>query len=113
MLKESNYGRNFGWYIFYEEKKIGELIDCKFEEMFWDSYKVIHYGEEELNILKTNKYWEEVKFQFKNKVINEFAENAFGSHLNYTENKSERILMRGLYFPEEETFLTKLKNKLL
>jgi hypothetical protein len=83
-----------------------------FEEMFWDSYKVIHYGQDALRILKTNEHWEEVKLKFKNKVIDEFAENAFSSHLDYTENKTDRILMGALYFPEEETFLSKLKNKL-
>ena len=97
VLQRSNYGRDYGWYIFHEEKVIGELVDCRTEEMFWDSYRVIHYGEVELIILKTSQHWEEAAFTFKNRKISAFAGHAFGNYEGYTSGKTDRILMRGLY----------------
>jgi hypothetical protein len=37
---ESNYGRDQGWFVEVAGKTVAVLTDCRFEDMFWDSYRV-------------------------------------------------------------------------
>ena len=37
---ETNYGRNCGWYVEVEGRKIARLSDPEFVDMFWDSYRL-------------------------------------------------------------------------
>lgn len=83
-LEKTNWGRDFGWYIEYEGKMIGELVDAKFEDMFWFTYKLIAYKEHESLVLDF-KNWDECKFRYLNKHYQQYAENAFcgGSCFRY------------------------------
>ena len=95
-LKKSNWGRDYGWFIEFEGKKIGELVDAEFEDMFWYKYKIISYDGFE-KILLNSKNWKESKFQFRNKHYNQYAKNAFSSPMLRKEKDKYVISMRGLY----------------
>ncbi len=98
-LKRSNFGRDYGWYIEYEGKTVGELIDCKFTDMFWCSYTIIPISNKWEHLLFDEKLWENCKFKFRNRKYNKYAENAFSGFIT-SENliKTKTVEMRMLYF---------------
>ena len=101
-LKKSNWGREFGWYIEYEEEVIAELVECKFYDMFWDSYEIILTDSKYKIYILDEKLWKTVAFKFRNKFYNQYANNAFaGDTSNMKIN--DRIIMRGLYLTEIES----------
>jgi hypothetical protein len=99
-LKKSNFGRDYGWYIEYDGKAIGELIDWKFTDMFWCDYKIVSLNNEWESILFDEKRWQNCEFKFKNKVYNKYAENAFSGFAPGSLMKTKTVGMRMLYFTE-------------
>ena len=114
-LKKSNYGRDYGWFIELDNEVIGELIDCQFIEMFWDSYLVKATSIGSQKILLNPKYWEECKFKFRNKETNDYVESFGGvdSTTDFCSGKSKRISMRSLYLKRKTNFFTKIIDKIL
>lgn len=101
-LKISNYGREYGWYIEYKGEVIGELVDCRFEDMFWNRYKVISINEKLDAYLFDTDLWNQVAFKFRSKYYNQYASNAFpGGDFIYIE-KSREVTMRALYLTHIE-----------
>lgn len=98
-LAQSNYGRNFGWYVEFEGKVIGELVDPRSEEMFWDSYRVICTDASSEAALRDNSHWNECRFRYRNKVLGEYANGFCGGSQPFI--RDQRILMRGLYLLPE------------
>ncbi|MBX2840884.1 MAG: hypothetical protein KTR26_03885 [Flammeovirgaceae bacterium] len=98
-FKNSNYGREDGWYIELKGEVLGELIECKWEDMFWDSYEIHSIAEDKEKSLFDTKLWDNNRFDFRNKKFNNYAKFAFpsGIHENITIGKGQRIRMRGLY----------------
>jgi len=99
-LIESNYGRDSGWYVERDSKRIAVLTDCRFVEMFWDSYLVEPVSDEpELNQRLLSDFWEGndwVGVVFVNREFPQvIAANAFPGARPIIE--PGRILMRGLY----------------
>jgi hypothetical protein len=37
---ETNYGREAGWYVEHAGRRVALLTAPRFEEMFWDSYRI-------------------------------------------------------------------------
>ncbi|MGY3794890.1 hypothetical protein [Aquimarina sp. 433] len=99
-LKKSNFGRDYGWYIEYEGKIVGELVDWKLTDMFWCSYKVVPINDELKNIVFNENLWQNCKFKFKNKKYNKYAENAFSGFAPGSLMKTKTVGMRMLYFTE-------------
>lgn len=108
-LAVSNYGRKYGWNIEFEGKVIGELINPKFEDMFWESYEVISIAEAYNSILFNHDNWLASAFKFKNKKIEEYAEQAFSGGSKRDLKEKGKIIMRALYLSGN----TVLENKLL
>jgi hypothetical protein len=96
-LAESNYGRNFGWYIELNGEIIGELIKCRFEDMFWDSYEIIPKDSIHEKILFDSDKILEHPFKFKNKRLDEYAENAFLAGDQNLLLTKKRLVVRALY----------------
>ena len=96
-LKKSNWGRDLNWYIEYKGEIIGELVDYKWDDMFWDSYIIQSLDEKWNQTLTAPESWYD--FKFKNQYYNQYAENAFvaGRVFKNGTKLNERILMRGLY----------------
>ena len=99
-------GQKIEWYIEYDSNKVGELVDAKYEDMFWVKYKIICYEGHEQLVLDY-KNWNKCKFQFKNKNLLEYAENPFCGDKIYQEENYNTISMRALYVtPVSYTHLT-------
>jgi len=94
-LAASCGGRKFGWFIEWNGAVVGELIDCQYDEMFWDSYQIIPASKEAWRILNTADYWYSGQFRFRNKILDEFAEYPFCAGSGILADG--RVLMRGLY----------------
>lgn len=92
----TNYGRDAGWYVEENGRRIAQLVDAHFEDMFWDSYSIeplVDSAEERLDLLTSSRRWLECGFAYRSRRFNMVAELAFpGGH----GPKSGRILMRGL-----------------
>lgn len=96
-LEESNWGRKHGWFIEYENKIIGELVDFKSGDMFWFNYKIIAYnGFEE--IVLNNENWEKCIFKYRNKFYPQYANQAFSGISGISKEDENLIIsMRGLH----------------
>jgi hypothetical protein len=96
-FEESGHGAGFGWYIEYEGQKIGELLEPKFSDMFWYSYKLVVYDEFKDFVLDV-KNWEKCDFKYLNKHYLQYSEYGYASPVIYNhENDELRISMRALY----------------
>lgn len=95
ILAESNYGRNFGWLIEYKEEIIGELNNCIWERMFWDSYKVIPYKTQYEGLLFDREEWHKYEFKLKNKFTLEYCEPFYGFDQDLLDSE-KRLTTRGL-----------------
>lgn len=91
------YRNEFEWYIEFNGELIGELINCKNEDMFWDSYEIVPINDSTKEKLLNRDLWELCKFNYKNKHTLVYAENAFPSIQDEHFDLTKRIYMRGLY----------------
>lgn len=93
-LAKSNYGRDYGWYIEFEGKRIGELINPKSEDMFWESYQIISTDKNYIDLLFDREKWLNVEFKFRNKEIEEYATHAFPGGIQNDLKENDRVMMR-------------------
>lgn len=101
-LKKSSWGREFDWYIEYNGETIGELVDYKWMDMFWDTYTIKSVHERWNQIMTEPKSWD--KFKYKNQFYDQYAINAFlGERYECKIKLDERISMRSLYLTEIKT----------
>ena len=105
-LAESNYGREFGWLIELDGVVLGELVDPKFEDMFWTSYQVILKKEKNRMIV----FDPTQLFVFRNKVLLETVDSAFTAI--GTSIGDERISIRGLYLLPDKLWERKYVERL-
>jgi hypothetical protein len=98
-LFETNYGRQAGWYVERGGRRVALLLDPRFEEMFWDSYRVqplVDDPEERRRILSSREWWRQSELVFRNRQIDAVADTAFAGGRVFTDDG--RVLMRGLHF---------------
>ncbi len=100
ILRKSNYGRHFGWYIEYESQIIGELINCEFLDEFWDVYTITKTNKVFEDVLFDKKEWLNNSFQLKNKTYDLYVKNAFFSEDQEDFLPKQKIKVRGLYIIE-------------
>jgi hypothetical protein len=94
----TNYGRNAGWFVELNDRRVAILTDPEFFDMFWESYHVTPLttdATESQRILTDRKWWLENRLVFRNRKFDEIADLAFPAGDVFTE--SGRIIMRGLY----------------
>ena len=108
-LKKSNYGRNYGWNIIYNSTVIAELINCKSEDMFWDSYELKILEKEHEKQIQNFDNWKELIIKNKELdfVVNDILVST--SLDEYFENKTDRISIRNLYI-KQNTISEKIMN---
>ena len=97
---ETNYGRDSGWVIERQGRPIAILSDCRWEEVFWDSYRVeIVAADPELQAkILMNEFWavaETEGLSYRNLQFGDVAQFAFPSLSPFCE--PGRLMMRGLY----------------
>jgi hypothetical protein len=98
-LFETNYGRQAGWYVERAGQRVALLLGPRFEEMFWDSYRVeplVDDPEERRRIRSDRQWWHQRGLVFRNREFEAVADSAFAAGQVFTEGG--RVLMRGLYF---------------
>lgn len=94
---ESDYGRDFGWFVEKEGTVVAVLVDHEREDMFWDSYRVEPgEGTSLPEGVFTPEFWHSGGLTFRNRVTGEIAVNAFSGGTTATR-EHPRVIMRGLY----------------
>jgi hypothetical protein len=112
LLAESNYGRDFGWYIEYEGAVIGELDECKWCDMFWDRYCVTPSSGVGETLIRNDDLWNECRFHFRNRRLDEYPLNAFcGGTPPFVDDG--KITMRALYLLPENKSQEKAMERLV
>ena len=98
---ESDYGRNFGWFVEVDGRKIARLSDPQQTEMFWVSYRLEPITDDghDLSLLYSSEFWNSCRAEYRNCEFNEIAPYAFagGIHRENRLLEEKRIEMRGLY----------------
>jgi hypothetical protein len=97
---ETNYGRHMGWYVMRECKRLAELTDCRWEEMFWDSYLVTPLTDDpRLNQSLLTDYWNSPEAEGTYFLCREFPEYGISFYLPAADPTREpgRVILRGLY----------------
>lgn len=100
-ILETNYGRECGWYVERDCRRVAALTDCRWHDMFWDSYAVeaLTTDPQEQRMLFADEFWNRFKeLTFRNREFGAVATHAFpcigaGTVLNRTG----RLVVRGLY----------------
>jgi hypothetical protein len=93
-LRRSNYGRDYGWFIELDGERVGELVDVKWEDQFWFSYRVVPANAACEEILLQKDLWDRDRFRFTNKYLPGRPRYAFSSS---APGKGERVSIRGLH----------------
>lgn len=95
-LVATNYGRTAGWYVELEGRRVGTLSDCRWVDMFWDSYVVGELDGVDASALAATANWDRCRFRFRNRESGEVVETAFcGGGAPFPPGR--RVSMRGLY----------------
>ena len=96
-LFESNYGRQGGWYVEREGRRLALLTEPRFEEMFWDSYRleVLTDDPEERQRIPTDPaWWLQEGIAYRSRTFGVTAPAFPAGHV-FTE--SGRVVLRGLH----------------
>ena len=99
---ETNYGRDAGWVIERRGEAIAVLTDLRFEDMFWDSYRieVVTNDPELRQRMQTAEFWSAAESEglaWRSREFGEVADGAFPALSPFPE--PGRITMRHLYLP--------------
>lgn len=92
-----------GWYVMRDGKRLAELTDCRWEEMFWDSYQVTPLTDDpRLNQSLLTDYWdwESPLAEGTYFLCREFPEYGVPIFFPSGDPTREpgRVILRGLYF---------------
>jgi hypothetical protein len=95
-LLETNFGRRAGWHIELDGDRIGTLSDCRWVDMFWDSYVVGALDGVDTSALTSATNWNEGRFHFRNRRSDDVVMGAFcGGGASFPPGR--RVLMRALH----------------
>jgi hypothetical protein len=97
---ETNYGRDAGWIIERRGLAIAVLTEPRWEEMFWDSYRMEITTEDATlrELLQTEGFWAKAESEglvWRNREFGEVAQFAFPALSPFPE--PGRLTMRALY----------------
>lgn len=100
-LIETNCGREAGWFVVRGDERIAELSDCRWEEMYWDSYLITPTtNDADLNAALLGTFWESedwVSVHFANREFpNLIVADAYPAMTPFYEPC--RLVLRGLHF---------------
>jgi hypothetical protein len=102
---ETNFGREGGWLIERQGEVIAVLTDCRFEDMFWDSYRMdVITSNPELRLrMQRREFWGASASEglvWRSRDFGEVAYGAFPALSPFPE--PGRLTMRHLYLPIPE-----------
>jgi hypothetical protein len=95
-LFEANYGREFGWFVETNGRRVAALSDVRWEDMFWHSYAVHPLGEDpaESDEIFRAGFWAQVSY--RNRVTGDVVVDVLPGGATPTRD-NPRIAMRALY----------------
>lgn len=76
-LLATNFGRSAGWHIELDGDRVGTLSDCRWADMFWDSYAVGAVDGVDASALASATNWNECRFHFRNRGSGDLVTSAF------------------------------------
>jgi hypothetical protein len=93
---EADYGREFGWYVEREGRRLAVLTDARLEDMFWYSYAIEPLAEQEAqrDAVFTESFWAQPGLVFRNRATGEVARRAFAAAA--PSRRTRRVSMRAL-----------------
>jgi hypothetical protein len=101
-ILESALGRKGSWFLEKDGERLAALVDVRYPEMFWDSYRVeiITADPEKCAALYTDKFWMAVDLVFRDREFGEICCGAMPA-INAVQTLREegRISMRWLWLP--------------
>jgi hypothetical protein len=105
-LWETDLGREAGWYVEHHGRPVALLTDPRFEDMFWESYRIeplVEDEQERQRLLSDAELWLRCEFVYRSRRFGAVAPFAFPAGSPFPE--AGRVTMRGLYLPCEEPTL--------
>jgi hypothetical protein len=90
----SNYGRGEGWFVFWKGRRIGELTDPLWADMFWVSYRFDFLVDDRNTCeeLLTDKPWQQCELTFRTRET-DLPADGFASR----GPRDGRVVVRGVY----------------
>ena len=103
---EADYGRDFGWFVEKDDRRVAVLTDARFEDMFWYSYAVEPLGKNaaEQEAVFAAEFWAQPGLVYRNRATGEIAPDAFPGGPTPTKERP-RISMRALLSSQQPTAL--------
>jgi hypothetical protein len=101
-IRETNYGRDCGWYLERDGQRIAMLIAPKWEDVFWVSYLLVTLTDD-IDLrqrLRMDTFWNHAEAEglvYRNREFGTIARLAFPA-INPLRAAGQ-ISMRGLYLP--------------
>jgi hypothetical protein len=95
---ETVYNGQAGWYVERAGQRVALLLDSRFVDMFWYSYRVepLAQGPEERHRIQLDPgWWHQRGLVFRSRELGVVAEGAFAGGQVFTD--TGRVIMRGLY----------------
>lgn len=95
---ETNAGRKAGWYVELEGRRLASLVDPRFEDMFWDSYRLevlTADPEERQHLLSSREWWLRTELTYRNKAFDVVISYPFPSLAG--PSGDGRVMIRSLY----------------
>lgn len=78
-IVESNYGREFGWYVLSDcDEPLATLTNPQFADMFWTAYTVTPVDGQ--TITQTERFWNEDCHRIRNIGYPDFVLESFGHY---------------------------------
>lgn len=100
---ESDYGRRCGWFIERDGERIAALVDMRWEDMFWDSYRleVLTSDPGKQAILYSREFWADLTgVAFRDRALGEVALRPLAAvNASETLTANGRVSMRWLWLP--------------
>ena len=108
-ILEGKYGRDDGWFVEYDGRRVALLTEPCFVDMFWESYQITPLSEnpgERADMMTLNDFWRfpDPPLVYVSRGFGLRAKLAFASGLT----GPGRVAVRGLYLPVRCSFLTRL-----
>jgi len=95
----TNYGRDGGWFVELQGQTIAVLTECRFEDMFWDSYQIqaVTVDLELQERIQTPDFWTAAEADELVWRSREFGEVASAVPADFPLQVTGRLLVRGLF----------------
>ncbi|QEL14444.1 hypothetical protein [Limnoglobus roseus] len=94
-IVESNYGREYGWYVERDGRRLAALTEPISSDMFWVRYRVepVSSSADVINALFEDDYWCSPKYVFRNQQFPHHVIEGMGP----VDSDRRHVMMRFLY----------------